>query len=437
MRRIITAMVLIVAVSSLALTQWQFSRAFLPTSLKYGGNGIHGVAVDGAGKIWVIPYSATDSVFTAGGVKVSVRAIYVFNPDGTSVDTIKTIAYGSTRDTLRNASVGLASDYSGNIYYCNREFLYKINYTTRQGVWRLQPVAGTNALTQVAIDGAGEIFTANVLPGISPINIFQSNGSTLIGTVDTAKTVGYSRAFAVSKDGNDVYWAGYTNNGIWKYHSVNGSLGPYGNAAGKAYVPDTIMRGMVTESFAWNPKNGYLWVSSGYNTLIPTAPWIGTSWYAYNPATDKVVDGFTWQPVPPASRVDARPRGIAFSKGGDTAYVACFNIDSSAIQMWTRIPTSVEEVATKGVPTGYALEQNFPNPFNPSTEIQFTIAKAGFAQVYVVDMLGRDVATLVHQDMQAGTYKVRFDASKLPSGTYIYALRSGDVVVSKKMMLLK
>jgi hypothetical protein len=429
MRRIITAMLLIVAVSSLALSGgWTYSKSFFPvTGVKPSANGVHGVAVDGAGNVWVIPYDVSDSIYVSlTGKYAKCRVIYVMTKAGVITDSIKTILVGSVRDTLWNSARGLTSDYSGNIYLTSFDAVYKINYQTKVGIWKIFGSLN-NTGVQVGVTGAGEVYTGCVIPGSAPINIFASNG-TLIGTVDTAKTVGYSRALAVSKNANDVYWSGYTNGAVWRYKSTSGSLGPYSK-------PDTILKGMNAESFGWNPKTGYLWVSAGYPTLAPTLGWFASSWYAYNPATNTVVDGFTWNPTP--GRTDPRPRGIAFSLGGDTAYAGAFNLDTNMVQMWVKTPTSVEEVATKSVPTGYALEQNFPNPFNPSTEIRFTIAKAGLTQLFVVDMLGRDVATLLTQDMQAGTYKVRFDASKLPSGTYIYTLRSGDAVVSKKMMLLK
>lgn len=429
MRRIITAMVLIVAVSSLALAGgWTYSKAFFPAgNVKTDGNGMHGVAVDGAGNIWCIPYGTSDSIYVSlTGKYAKCRVIYVLTKAGVITDSIKTLVVGSTRDTLWNSSRGLTNDYAGNIYYTAFDAVYKINYSTKAVVWKIFPLVNQTGI-QVGITGAGEVYTGFVIPITGPINIYNSSG-TFVGTVDTAKTVGYSRVLAVSKNANDVYWAGYTNGAVWRYKSTTGSLGPYSK-------PDTILKGFHCESFAWHPKTGYLWAGAGSANDLPTDGWLKESWYAYNPSTNTVVDGFTWSPV--AGRTGPRPRGLAFSLGGDTAYAACFNIDSVGVQMWVKTPTSVEQVASKGVPTGYSLEQNFPNPFNPSTEIQFTIAKAGLTQLFVVDMLGRDVATLLTQDMQAGTYKVRFDASKLPSGTYIYTLRSGDAVVSKKMMLLK
>jgi hypothetical protein len=98
--------------------------------------------------------------------------------------------------------------------------------------------------------------------------------------------------------------------------------------------------------------------------------------------------------------------------------------------------TSIEPV-NNVVPSSYALSQNFPNPFNPSTEIQFTIAKAAFTTLRVFDILGRNVATLVNENVNPGTFRVKFDGTNLASGTYIYTLTSGSARITKKFMLMK
>jgi hypothetical protein len=85
----------------------------------------------------------------------------------------------------------------------------------------------------------------------------------------------------------------------------------------------------------------------------------------------------------------------------------------------------------------FNLEQNYPNPFNPSTSINYTLAEAGDVSLRVFDVLGREVATLVNSTQNAGSYDITFDASDLASGLYIYTLKTGNFVSSKKMMLLK
>jgi len=90
------------------------------------------------------------------------------------------------------------------------------------------------------------------------------------------------------------------------------------------------------------------------------------------------------------------------------------------------------------VPAQFYLDQNFPNPFNPSTEIKFGINEASNIDLRIYDVLGREVAVLINnQFMGAGSYNVKFNASNLASGTYIYRITTGVNTISRKMQLLK
>ena len=90
-----------------------------------------------------------------------------------------------------------------------------------------------------------------------------------------------------------------------------------------------------------------------------------------------------------------------------------------------------------GIPSEFSLEHNYPNPFNPSTTIQFSITRSASTQLTIYDLLGREVATLVNEAMAPGTYKVRWDANAVASGIYFYRLRSGEYTETKRMLLLK
>ncbi|MFW5972793.1 MAG: T9SS type A sorting domain-containing protein, partial [Bacteroidota bacterium] len=98
--------------------------------------------------------------------------------------------------------------------------------------------------------------------------------------------------------------------------------------------------------------------------------------------------------------------------------------------------TDIERGETEIV-TDYALEQNYPNPFNPSTLITFALPDAGHVSLVVFDLLGRSVATLVDAPLNAGRHTVRFDASGLPGGIYVYRLRANDYTSSKQLVLVK
>lgn len=89
------------------------------------------------------------------------------------------------------------------------------------------------------------------------------------------------------------------------------------------------------------------------------------------------------------------------------------------------------------VPDKYVLYQSYPNPFNPSTTIKYSVPNSEVVSLKIYDMLGSEVATLVDEYKNAGTYSIEFNASKFASGVYFYQLHSGNFVETKKMVLLK
>jgi len=103
------------------------------------------------------------------------------------------------------------------------------------------------------------------------------------------------------------------------------------------------------------------------------------------------------------------------------------------------IITGIESTNLIGniIPKKYNLSQNYPNPFNPSTVINFSLPQGSNVRLSVYNILGQKVATLFDGYKNAGSYKLTFDASKLSSGVYIYALRANGNYISKKMVLTK
>ena len=83
------------------------------------------------------------------------------------------------------------------------------------------------------------------------------------------------------------------------------------------------------------------------------------------------------------------------------------------------------------------LKQNYPNPFNPTTTIEFNLPERSYVELNIYNVLGVKIATLVQGEKDAGTYSVKFDASKYPSGLYIYELQTDKFKQTKKMIYLK
>jgi hypothetical protein len=100
------------------------------------------------------------------------------------------------------------------------------------------------------------------------------------------------------------------------------------------------------------------------------------------------------------------------------------------------IVTGVEQNRMQ-IPTVYSLDQNFPNPFNPSTAIRYGLPNRSHVMLTVFNTLGQEVAQLVNGDMEAGSHEVKFDASGLSSGVYFYRIQAGGFVETRKLLLVR
>ena len=108
-------------------------------------------------------------------------------------------------------------------------------------------------------------------------------------------------------------------------------------------------------------------------------------------------------------------------------------------------PVGIKPISSL-VPDKFNLYQNYPNPFNPSTKIKFSVTasplyerggKGGFVMLKIYDLLGREVAALVNELLQPGSYEVQWNGTDFASGIYFYKLMVGDFIAVKKMVLLK
>jgi|GEM_PF-944102 len=99
--------------------------------------------------------------------------------------------------------------------------------------------------------------------------------------------------------------------------------------------------------------------------------------------------------------------------------------------------TAVEPSKTNRTPENFKLEQNYPNPFNPTTVIEYSLPFESPVKLEIFDILGREISTLINKNQKAGAYSVKFNGGNLSSGVYFYRITAGNLVATKKLLIVK
>ena len=402
--------------------------------------GVHGIAVDSSGKIWVQGFYARGEWVTPAGDTVATMPLFVFNPDGTQADfsPIHSVTVGADVDTLNSGGRGLATDHQGNVLAAFFDTIYRFNAETGEGMAKLTPTEGAS-LTRPAVTDLGNVVVSYVVAG-NPIQVWDPTLNTIVTTVTDSRESGFARTLAVSGDGNDVYQPIYTSGGgVIHYHSDQGVFGTYA-------IQDTLLKGFSPESSTVGP-DGNLWASTGSYADTPNNyPGVDTdyppaAWYGLNTETGAFVDSFRWNRADELSEDpdvgNVQPRAIAFSKDGDVAYVGNFYPFDAGVQKFVLVESDAVQ-RPAGIPEALTLSENYPNPFSQSTRISFGVHKTGKVTLKVYDVLGREVRTLIDRVMPVGeNHTVDFQAGNLPAGVYFYQLRTEGHQLSGKMLLVK
>jgi DNA-binding beta-propeller fold protein YncE len=426
---------------------WKFDHLLYDFHLPQSNSwGVHGVAVAPDGNVWLALHGnlAQDTLFTPAGDTINLRPIYILDPatgqhvSGSPIEYLE-LPDGSV-DTLTSSGKGIGLDKDGNILYVAGHTLYRIDYKTHKALnkW-VAPEA--KSLTEAAQANDGNIYITYVVPGGRPMFILDNNFNYVGNAIDSVKYI--LRSVVVTPEGKDIYtgstWTGF---GIPHFHSDAPGLAPFEpvDTLGNWYnVPGKTSDGRDTvfavvklwaSCLDWGP-NGLLWAGN----LRPD--WSGPKggmWYAFDITTKKIVDSVGVPMGDSSAGGVYSPRGAAWSADGKTMYLADY--DYNVVGVWKYQPSSVEKEEGT-LPKKFQLSQNYPNPFNPTTTIKFSIPSRDFVSLKVYDLVGREVATLVNEQKEAGTYRVTFDARNLASGMYIYTLRTKNFSTSRKMILMK
>jgi photosystem II stability/assembly factor-like uncharacterized protein len=142
--------------------------------------------------------------------------------------------------------------------------------------------------------------------------------------------------------------------------------------------------------------------------------------------------GLSWTSV--TSGGPFRSAGSVFADANGTVYVAT---EAGLFKTVSLVPTSIHPVNESIARPDFSLAQNYPNPFNPSTTISFYLKSRTFVSLKIFDIMGREVASIISQELSAGNHTRNWNAEGLPSGAYFYRLQAGSFTESKRLSLLR
>lgn len=337
------------------------------------------------GHTWVTSLTHTDvwslETLDATIFAGTAKGVYRSNDDGLNWET--------TDQTLDN--MGIESlHFNGNHLYAG---------TSGSGIYR-------------SSNGGSEWFSAN--SGITDNYIFKvtSNGPHLYA--------GTAGGVFTTKD-NDIIW-----------QKISSGFNPHVRAL--VLNNDQIFAGGGSGVFR-STDSGASWhnvLADEFivNFLLYDSNIFASGWNGVFLSTD---NGSTWSNISHGLPLNAEVFSLLVY--GTTMYAGVIHNG-----VWQRsldeIITSVHSVMTRSVPCEFVLGQNFPNPFNPRTRIVFSLPKKSFVTLTVFDVRGRKIQTLVSDELPAGSFCYDWDGTKLPSGLYIYQVKS-DFYVGKRKMILQ
>ncbi|MGO9482602.1 MAG: T9SS type A sorting domain-containing protein [Candidatus Kryptoniota bacterium] len=455
----------------------------------------YSVAIQTDGKIVVAGYS----VDTTGGTSYAAFALARFNSNGTLDDAFGTngtattfISGGGLLDEGRSVSVqsdgkilvaGLSAVTltSGGFTFATGSYALGVARFNSNG--KIDNTFGTNGSTSISaigvpllyyaysltIEGDGKIMVAG--SSIDPVsgnigfalarlnsngaidNTFGSDGisGTYISGGDSSSDVCNSVAiqpdgkivvagssadttslveniaFAVARfDSNGTLDATFGTHGTVRAY-ITGGENPYGRADiaysvaiqtdGKIVVGGTSGFSMQSFALARFNSNGAMDTTFGTGGTVMT-----NTFSTGDQDLDDEVHSIVIQP-------DGKIVAAGYSQAtfGATDFAVARYLQSNVTGI----------IEAKSFPRSFSLEQNYPNPFNPSTTINYQLPMNSHVTLNVYDILGREVATLVNEKENAGSYSVKFDGSRLASGVYFYRLTAGSFISVKKLVVLK
>ncbi|MBI5474927.1 MAG: T9SS type A sorting domain-containing protein [Ignavibacteriae bacterium] len=471
MRRVILlSAMMLVSASMFAQLQWRYSRAltFPPTDTAFVRPYL--CTVTSTGRVYVLSSTVTDAAahnaiyYADSNATTLTRMIdyYVIGASDTltgDIGNLRGIA-SAGRDILINASVPFRRSAPNTVgmmyYYPNGDTALVQKY----GFYSVPQSAGHGtyhhgiALTKDTIGFAGLSFNTQIRFynfKYAPISTGTARGSWINATYAVEpggpNTGGFDivRDCAVNpaSDYNDSTKVWYTSRNSLSSTQVTGGIAQWSrgrqitnpggyqgqrvqDAFGLLVLGSSISYGITVD------RNGLLWVAGNDSTRRWVKAFDLSAGIFANEVFELPSSNSIPNPVPGGAPF-INPVDIGLTPNGTIAYVP--DASQKKVYVFKYGTTDVGESGDR--PIDFRLEQNFPNPFNPTTTISFSLSKASSVKLVVTNMLGEEVATLVDGKVEPGKHVKVFDAEKLASGVYFYRMIAGEVSLARKMMLVR
>lgn len=365
----------------------------------------------------------------------------------------------STSDVLKFMTFGFnAINSSGTLFYITFEVVDgidgSVDVTGDPLIWKVDNIADQLAIntgtvnytastsTSLVKGDATLDFVVDMGDYIAVIN--HVNGLLLTGQALLNANVN-GDAEVDELDAADIY--AYINTGVWPNAPVGGSATLL--YASSSVYSDGLLRFPITISNAVNVRSLEIELTYNENQLDYRNFIQLLSTESDLVSVQKVADGKAKLIYMSANQKNGSivPAEVRFNINGDpntlTEITSKYSINGGEMVIGpTYGSNGVTGMEEETVPKVFDVSQNYPNPFNPTTTIRYAIPENNFVSIKIYDILGREIKTLVNEEVKAGVYKVTWNGinnygSRVASGAYIYRVVSGSNVVTKKMLLIK
>ncbi|HEX2867768.1 MAG TPA: two-component regulator propeller domain-containing protein [Ignavibacteriales bacterium] len=305
------------------------------------------------------------------------------------------------------------------------------------------PLPSNGWINSVAIDNQGNKWAATASNGVAK---FDGKNWTIYNKDNTPLPSNFVNYVAINPMG-------------WKIFGTDNGLAMFADTAWYVFNKDNSpLPGNNVLAISFD-KKGIMWVGTNGQGLVAHA---GTSCTIFNTFNSDLKSNFIqaiyidtmdqkWIGTQTGGLykikdslwtvMDTLSSGIASDSisaiAPDTGRALWIGTSNKGISVYTPPVSDVNDARSPGRIHSHSLSQNYPNPFNPSTKINYSIPKEEFVSLKIFNILGSEVATMVNEVKKAGSHSVEFNASKIPSGMYIYSIQAGEFRASKKLILIK